>query len=189
VSEIVERGDAAFVRRSSRVFVVLMPDHRRLVRQVMFGRLHLPDPRRRERVWACVADVTRGQPAEPAMHSANARYAIVDHGDHTRFEYALERANADAELVDLPPQASYIVTVRHPIAPTPPGTGLPPHEPARYPDDLLAAFRRRRFIPLTDAELLDHQGAELVLVGAGRAAAGNTASLGAQEPALPGRVR
>jgi hypothetical protein len=70
------------------------------------------------------------------------------------------------------PEASYIVAVRNPEAPAPPGAGLPEHRRARYPPELRARFGGRRFIPAVPTELLDYPGAELVLIGAADNAVG-----------------
>ena len=64
-------------------------------------------------------------------------------------------------------EASDIVAVRNPDAPAPPGmghTGLTPD----LPEHLRNRFRGRRFAQLDVPEWLDHEGVELVIIGAAR---------------------
>jgi hypothetical protein len=194
MSQVLEWGDAYFFYRPrvgvdevtglddvQRFFVVLKPDGERRHRRVFFGRKRLPDPSSHEREWAFVADVTddpeelRGKvEEEPRARLAGAgRYAIVEHGGHTHLVYALAepRSGRIERELNLRPQASYVVAVRNPDAPAPPGAGLPQHRRAQYPPELRERFGGRRFIPPHPPELLDHPSAELVLIGAAEDAA------------------
>ena len=195
MSRILESGDAYFFYRPrkgvdevdsledvQRFFVILEPDGERRYRRVFVGRKRLPDPSSHEREWAFVAEVTddpeelRDNVAEEpqARLAAAGRYAIVDHGGHTHLAYALGEARHHRrmeQVLNLRPQASYVVAVRNPDAPAPPGAGLPQHRRAQYPPRLRERFGGRRFIPADPPELLDHPGAELVLIGAAEDAA------------------
>jgi hypothetical protein len=172
-----------------RFFFVLAPERRRRYRRLVVGRKRLPDPRRHERVWAFVAEVadrprelrdeierkvyetkTRGIRVQPeARPAGEARYAIVEHGDHTHLAYVLElppRPGPAQEAFGIRPEASYVVAVRNPRAPAPPNTGLQPPQRVDYPSELLERFRDRRFAPLDDPRFLEYEGAEIVLIGA-----------------------
>jgi hypothetical protein len=172
-----------------RFFFVLKPDGRPRYRRVVVGPKRLPDPLRHERAWAFVAEVaerwadlrddverkeyetrTRGVRVQPEARAAGeARYALVDHDGHTHLAYVLELprepGEAQAEL-NILREASYVVAVRNPEAPAPPGAGLQPHRRAQYPPELLDRFGGRRFAAVDPPEFLDHEGAELVLIGA-----------------------
>ncbi len=112
----------------------------------------------------------RGLRVQPdARPAGQGRYAIVDHDGHTHFAYALELPPEPGELqpaVGIKEEASYIVAVKNPEAPTPPGVGLQPRQRAAFPKEILDRFGGRRFIPLDPPELLDYEGAEIVLIGA-----------------------
>jgi len=189
MSEILERGDAFFSYRPrvgvaevlelsdvQRFFVVLKPDDDRRYRRLIVGRKRLPDPRSHEREWAFVAEVT-DDPAELRAETEDeprarlvgaARYAIADHDGHSHLAYVLAPSPHPAPLqraLKIQPEASYIVAVRNPDAPAPPGAGLPEHRRAQYPPELRERFGGRRFIPANPPDVLDYPGAELVLIG------------------------
>jgi hypothetical protein len=196
MSEVREQGDIFFLYRArvgvvevrgvtdvQRFFVVVAPHGRRRYRRLVVGRKRLPEPRAHEREWAFVVEVgddpdqLRGEVEdEPrARPAGDGRYAIVEHGGHTHLAYALELPREPGAIqreLNILRQASYIVAVRNPDAPAPPGAGLPEHRRAEYPPELRERFGGRRFIPLDPPELLDHPGAELVLIGAAEDASG-----------------
>jgi hypothetical protein len=172
-----------------RFFFVIEPDGERLYRRVIVGRKRLPDVHSHERVWAFVAEVaenpetlheelqriayetrTRGPRVQPeARPAGEGRYALFDHDGHTHLAYVLELPREPGEaqrLFRIEREASYVVAVRNPDAEAPPGTGLPERRRPDYPDELQARFGGRRFSPLDPPELLDHEGAELVMIGA-----------------------
>lgn len=113
---------------------------------------------------------TRGERTVPAARPAGEGVgAIVRHEDHTHLAYQLEMPDEPGEVqraLNVGPQGSYVVSVRNPDSPAPPGLGLDPRRRAGYPDELRARFRGRRFIPLDPPAFLDYEGAELVLIGA-----------------------
>jgi hypothetical protein len=176
-----------------RFFVVLAPDRRPRYREIIVGAKRLPDPERHERLWAFVAKVaaqpeqlreeigrreyatkTRGIRVQPeARPAGEARYGVVEHDDHTHLAYVLELP-ADPgpaqQAFRIVKEGSYVVAVRNPDAPAPPGAGLPPTRRAELPAELRARFGDRRFIALDTPELLDFEGIELVLIGASAAA-------------------
>jgi hypothetical protein len=188
MSEVLERGDIFFFYRPrvrveevrdlsdvQRFLVVLRPDGAGRYRRLIVGRKRLPDPDAREREWAFVAQVAdepeaiREEVEPDARPVGEGRYAIVDHEGHTHLAYALElpREIGDAQRqLNIRPEASYIVAVRNPEAPTAPGVGLQGSRRAEFPPELEERFRGRRFAPLHPPAFLDHEGAEIVLIGA-----------------------
>ena len=63
----------------------------------------------------------------------------------------------------------YVVVVKNPKAETPPGVGLDEADRAPLPKPLQNRFRGRRFIPLDPTDFLNHEGVEILLVGAKQA--------------------
>jgi hypothetical protein len=172
-----------------RFFAVVRPDGGQRYRELVIGAKRLPDTARHERAWAFVAEVTedpaelrhhlerkeyqtktRGTRVQPeAPPAGEGRYAIVPHDRHTHLAYWLEEPRDPGptqELFNVERAASYIVAVKNPEAPTPPGVGLPGDRRADFPPELLKRFGGRRYAPLDTPELLDYKGAELVLIGA-----------------------
>jgi hypothetical protein len=172
-----------------RFFFVMRPDGKRIFRRVVIGRKRFPEVASRERDWAFVAQVaerpdelheeiepatyetkTRGERYQPpARPAGELRYALVDHDGHTHFAYVLElpREPGPAQrLFNIAAEASYVVAVRNPEAPSPPWAGLDPRQRAELPPELGGRFDSRRFVPLNPPEFLDHEGVEIVLIGA-----------------------
>jgi hypothetical protein len=188
VTDVLERGDIFFFYRPrvrveavrdlsdvQRFFVVLRPDGAEHYRRLIVGRKRLPDPDAREREWAFVAQVadepdTIREEVEPdARPAGEGRYAIADHDGHTHLAYALELPRKIGEAqrqLNIRPEASYIVAVRNPEAPTPPGVGLQGDRRAEFGPEFEERFRGRRFAPLNPPTFLDYEGAEIVLIGA-----------------------
>jgi hypothetical protein len=172
-----------------RLFLILKPDGERRYRRMIVGRKRLPDPAAHEREWAFVGEVTtdpaelrddierveyetktRGVRVQPeARPAGEGRYAIVDHEGHTHLAYRLELPREPGEaqrLLGIACEASYVIAVRNPDAPAPPGLGLSERQRAELPEELRARFGGRRFVPLNPPGFLDHPGAEVVLIGA-----------------------
>lgn len=172
-----------------RFFLILKPDAVDRFRRIVVGRKRLPDPAEHERVWAFVAEVadspdelrddlerkayetrTRGVRVQPeARPAGEGRYVIAVHEDHTHLAYELElppEPGPAQRAFNIRRQASFIVAVRNPEAPAPPGTGLPPRQRPELPPELMERFGGRRFVPVDTAALLDHERVELVLIGA-----------------------
>jgi hypothetical protein len=176
-----------------RFFFTLHPQDEERYRALIVGTKRLPDPDRHERAWAFVARVsdnpaefwqeltrhtyetkTRGERVQPeARPAGEGRYAIVDHGGHSHIAYALElpyRVGTAQRTLQIESEASYIVAVRNPDTPAPPGVASPARRPA-LPEWLRERFGGRRFAPLDTPEWLDYEGVELVLIGVAPAAA------------------
>jgi hypothetical protein len=177
------------IKDVERLYVVLKPWRPKRYRLLIVGRKKLPDPEDHERFWAFVWRVfksagelrqelgpkqyttkTRGvRQVEPARPAAEGIYTIVRHGEHTHLAYVLElpkrRGPAESEL-NIQREASYIIAMKNPDAASPPYSGLDPEHEARFPRKLRDKFQGRRFIPVDPPEFLDHEGAELLLIGA-----------------------
>jgi hypothetical protein len=173
----------------ARSYMVLDPKGREPFRLLVLPRKRLPNIARREREWAFVEAVsrtpdeierelaeevfetrTRGARMLPAARPAGEGvYTIVRHADHTHLAYALElpeRRGPVQRALEIQREASYIVSVKNPQAPSPPEAGLPPQKAARYPKRLEQLFDGRRFAPADPPELLDYPGAQLLFIGA-----------------------
>jgi hypothetical protein len=171
------------------LYILLKPWHHRRYRLIVIGRKRLPDTRRHNRFWGFVRRVfkdrtalnqelgpqvyetkTRGlrhlQPVRPA---AEGIYGIVRHGNHTHLAYVLElptkQGPAEREL-NIEREASYIIAVRNPETPRPPDAGLDKGRDAEFPKKLQEKFAGRKFASLDPPDFLDHEGAELIFIGA-----------------------
>jgi hypothetical protein len=173
----------------ARSYIVMHPRGKGLYRLIVVPRKRLPDVAKREREWAFVERVSRrpgeieaelreeryGTKTRGARRIPSARpcgegvYSMVRHEDHTHLTYALElpaEPGPVQEALQIAKEASYILSVKNPQAPSPPGAGLPEDEAARYPQPLEEIFRGRRFAPADPPDLLDYPGAQLLLIGA-----------------------
>lgn len=171
-----------------RLFFVLHVDDTDRLRDIIVGTKHLPGLDSHERAWAFVAQVsdraedlraelrqrtyetkTRGERRQPpARPAGEGRYIIADHDGHSHLAYVLElpRELGDAQhAMRIERQASYVVAVRNPDAPAPPGMGRTGRTP-NLPEHLRTRFGGRRFAQLDAPEWLDHEGVELVIIGA-----------------------
>lgn len=130
-----------------------------------------------------------------AIEVAHGTYAITAHRDHAHLLYELEPEQPPAtsalrRQLGIVPRASYVVAVFNPERSRSRSRarardaereerqaeegddrasegGEPPFgEPSIYDDQLTDRFGKRRFAPLEPA-FLDHEGAELVLIGGG----------------------
>jgi hypothetical protein len=172
-----------------RLLVVLRQWPGRRLRLLVVGRKRLPGLAEHDRFWAFVDAVvdrperlhgaverrgyrtrTRGDRVQPpARPVAEGGYVIARHDDHTHLAYQLEPPDPGGRPqreLNIEHEASYVVTVKNPEAPSPPGVGRPGPGRADLPDELQNRFHGRRFIPLDPPQLLDHPGVEVVLIGA-----------------------
>ena len=178
-----------------RLYVIMMPRRPRPgpFRTLIIGRKKLPeiipgqaDPE--ERNWATVVQVTsdpedvrrelaalhyvtltRGERTVGAAKPVGeGRYAIVRHGDHTELAYVLElpeRPSVAQDEFEIKKEASYIISVRNPDMPQPPGVPAPRAQPD-YPQHLREKFASYRWIPVDDVELLNFPNTQVLLIGA-----------------------
>lgn len=172
-----------------RSYIVLSPHGKQFYRLVAIGRKQMPEIAERERNWGFVELVsqrpqeieeelrrekygtkTRGERVQPSARPAGEGvYALARHGNHTHLVYALELPERPGEVqeeLNIEPEASYIISVKNPQSPSPPGVGLRGEQTADYPKKLQEIFRGRRFVPVNPPEFLDKPGAQLLLIGA-----------------------
>jgi hypothetical protein len=186
----VARTDVASLDEVQRLLVVLRPWRKRGLRLLVIGRKRLPEIRAHDRFWGFVDEVagdpeelhpaldrrtyqtrTRGERTQPpARPVAEGAYVIARHGDHTHLAYQLElpdRRGAPQRELNIEREASYIISVKNPQVPPPPGAGRPGRAmAARLPGELRERFGTRRFIPLDPPDFLDHPGVEFLLIAA-----------------------
>ncbi|MEH0934178.1 hypothetical protein [Micromonospora psammae] len=172
-----------------RLLVVMHPWRGRHLRLLVVGRKRLPGIEEHDRFWAFVDAVvdrpeqlhealqahtyrtrTRGEREQPpARPVAEGAYVIARHDDHSHLAYELElplRLGEAQHELSIEPEPSYIVTVKNPQTPSPPGVGLRGSRKVTLPGPLQKKFHGRRFAPLDPPGFLDHPGTELVLIGA-----------------------
>jgi len=195
-SVLLERGNIYFAYRPrveaqtahrfddvQRLYVVLSPRGKASYRLIVIGQKKLPvvagggD----RMAWGFVEEVSsRPEDVEdeldPRRYFTKTRgegvYAIARHDRHTHLGYVLELPEKPGEVqhaLNIGEDGNYIVNVKNPKTPSPPGTGLDKgRRVASFPRNLQLRFRGRRFIPLDPPDFLDHEGAEVVLIGAKR---------------------
>ncbi|WP_203981470.1 hypothetical protein [Planosporangium flavigriseum] len=172
-----------------RLLVVLHPWRKERLRLLIVGAKRLPRIAEHERAWCFVDRVvqrpeelrevlgrrtystkTRGERTlAPVRPTGEGAYCIAKHDGHTHLAYELEIPREPGEpqrALNIEPEASYVVNVRNPRTPPPPGAGRPRREAPALPDELLARLGTRRFAPLDPPDFLDYPGTELVLIGA-----------------------
>jgi hypothetical protein len=178
-------GSLGEVQRS---LIVLRSRRSQRLRLIVVGRKRLPDIGTHERLWTFVDEVaerpeqlhdalrgrtyptsTRGERVQPpARPVAEGAYALARHGDHTHLAYQLERPDRAGEPqreLNIEPEASYVISVKNPRAPSARRSGRSAPE---LPGQLQDRFGNRRFIPVDPPDFLDYPGVELVLVAATR---------------------
>lgn len=168
-----------------RFHFVLSPERRDLFRMITVGKKRLPEPDDAgQRFWGfvekvgrtseeMVEELERGPMRDGFGTKRSARpagegvYAIARHGNHAHLLYALELPAEPDEVqreLHIEKQGSYLLSVKNPLAGSPPSVGLDAERKADFPEDLQERFGDRRFIPLTP-EFLDYEGAELLVMG------------------------
>ena len=185
----VEEDEVGEMDDVQRTYVALDPHGGGRMRRIVLGRKRLPDVRGGGKTWGFIDQLTRsgremgeGMGEEtygtktrgtrhlpPARPAAEGVYAIVRHDDHTHLAYALELPEEPGDVqrdLRIDAEGSFILSVKNPEKPSPSHAGLRPEQKADYPRGLQERFGGRRFIPADPPELLDHEGAELLLVGA-----------------------
>lgn len=127
---------------------------------------------------------TRGLRHLPAARPfAEGSYEVTSHNSHAHLSWHVDHFDPDpvSAEIDLERDADYIVTIANPDL-SAWGLHEPPDLqsdlfddlelhvsiPAPFPPSLQQRFRNRRFAQLDTTEWLDHPGAEVVFVGAGR---------------------
>lgn len=113
---------------------------------------------------------TRGERhVDAARPAGEGVYALVRHEEHTHLAYMLEfpkRPGPVQRALNIAAEASYVVSVKNPEAPSPPNVGLDDQRRATLPKRLRDRFGARRFISVDPPEFLDFEGIEILLIGA-----------------------
>ena len=168
-----------------RFHLILSPEGKDLFRVITVGKKRLPDPTDEEqRFWGFVERVCAdagevgeeldegttwdGFPRQPARPAGEGVYAIARHGNHTHLLYALELPEEPDEVqreLHIEKEGSYLLRVKNPQAGSPPSVGLDEERRAEFPEELQELFGSRRFIAVNPPDFLDHDGAELLLMG------------------------
>lgn len=185
----VDEDEPAGMGAVQRFFIVLRPEGRpKKHRLLVVGRKRLPDIEAHERNWGFVALVTdradaierelreetyetktRGEQRQPAARPAGEGvYAISLEDGQMHLSFALELPEQTDEVQHsfrIPPEASFVLSVKNPEAGQPRAAGLREEQKADYPEKLQREFRGRRF-EREDVRMLDYPGAEFILVGA-----------------------
>ena len=139
-----------------------------------------------ERDWAFAQDVSRnprevlealeanipgppepsGQRARPwARAAGDGRYVIALHDDHTHLAYRLRQPKQIGpvqEEMQIKPQASYVISVKEPYAPS----EIELEQKPTYPPDLQRKFDGYGWIAADPTDYLDYQYTQVLLVGA-----------------------
>jgi hypothetical protein len=177
-----------------RFHVVLRPDGGDLARLITVGRKMLPEATEEGKShWAFVDRVfhdpgelrgalagasyeteTQGERTLPeARPAGEGSYALVRHGRSTILAYALalpEEPGEVQEAFHIEREGRFALSIKNPEAGSPAGAGLEDDRRVEFPDELQEKFDGRRWLPVDPPTVLDHEGAELVLIG-GREAA------------------
>ena len=139
-----------------------------------------------ERTWAFVDDVSHdprsivdalektipgppepsGQRARPwARIAGDGRYALARHEDHTHLVYFLHEPQKPGEVqreLEIKPQASYVISVKEPYAPS----EIVLEEKPSYPESLRKKFDGHGWIPVEPTDFLDYRWSQVLLIGA-----------------------
>jgi hypothetical protein len=102
-----------------------------------------------------------------AKAAGEGRYQLLAHGSHTELAYVLELPKEPGPVQEefkIKKTASYIVAVKNPEIQVP---GFPSSEQVPpYPEQLREKLGERRWIEVDDPALLDHEGVQIMLLGA-----------------------
>ena len=169
-----------------RFHFVLSPEGKEVFRVITVGKKRLPEPDDGgQRFWGYVERVAadaqeigeeleRGEMRDGFGTKRSARpagegvYALARHGNHTHLLYALELPEEPDEVqreLHIQKEGSYLLSVKNPAAASPPSVGLDEERKAEFPEDLQERFGARRFIAVDPPDFLDHEGAELLVMG------------------------
>lgn len=168
----------------NRFHMVLRPEGGETLRSITVGKKKLPGDEGEDRNWGFVDGVfrkpenlrrelggtdDRGDRGRAAARPAGEGvYALIRSGRRTVLAYALElpeRPGEVQEALNIAHEGRLILAVKNPEANAPAGVGLDEGRRADFPEDLKRRFGDRKWIGADPPELLDYEGAELVLIG------------------------
>nr|WP_299239800.1 DUF2795 domain-containing protein [uncultured Halomonas sp.] len=172
-----------------RLHMVLAPDDEDTARLFVVGKKRLPDiakgkSRSTQREWMmndmtgkpkAVGEAlapleyetkTRGEQEQgEAIPVGEGRYALFERDGSSRLAYRLsapEKPGKAQKELGILAEASFVISVRNPAIDVP---GFPDSKP-NYPKRLQDKFADKRWIDVDDGKLLDHESAQLLLIGA-----------------------
>jgi hypothetical protein len=172
-----------------RFHVVMRPEDSDVLRLLTIGRKTLPseaDGDRNhwgfvERVFRDPAELrdwlgggtyeteTRGERHLPAARPAGEGvYGLARRGRSSSLGYILELPEEPGEVqraFRIEKRGQFVLAVKNPEAARPPGIGLDDEQKAEFPDELMERFAARKWIAADPPKFLDHEGAEIVLIG------------------------
>ncbi|MFO8044564.1 MAG: DUF2795 domain-containing protein [Halomonas sp.] len=172
-----------------RLYMILVPDDADMARMFLVGKKRMPaivegEQTSTAREWM-INDLTgkpktvgealvpleyetktRGEREQgEAIPVAEGRYAIFERDYSSRLAYRLtspEKPHRAQSELGIMAEASYVISVRNPAIDVP---GFPDAKPD-YPQYLQEKFTEKRWIDIDDSRLLDHENAQLLLIGA-----------------------
>ncbi|MFW5703727.1 MAG: hypothetical protein ACOCXQ_02745 [Patescibacteria group bacterium] len=188
----VETEDVSSMNEVQRLYMVLHPYNENRYRLLVLGQKKLPKVEEHQNYWAFVSRVLRDpdklrEDLKPESHKTKTRgvqhrgvarpagegvYGIVTHGDHTHLVYDMELPNNEEtnrrvqKAFRIREKGSYVISVKNPEKPANKSVGLSGDKQASYPKKLQERFEDRKFISVNPPDFLNHEYAELVLVGA-----------------------
>ncbi len=95
-------------------------------------------------------------------------YAIVRHDRDSVLAYVLElpeRIGEVQQAFGIRPEGRFVVSMKNPQGDSPPGLGLDGDRKVEFPEELMSLFGARKWHPADPTSFLDHEGAELILIG------------------------
>ncbi len=95
-------------------------------------------------------------------------YAIVRHDRDSVLAYVLELPEQLGEVQEafgIEQEGRFIVSMKNPQGDSPPGLGLDDDRKVEFPAELEKLFGARKWHPADPPAFLDHEGAELILIG------------------------
>lgn len=113
--------------------------------------------------------LTKGErDVQASLCIGRGKYLLINHEQHTHLVYALSKPlklSPVQKEFHLKKHGDFLITVKSPTQPSPPGVGLSSRQKAQYPNRLQSLLGDYRFIPLNPTEFLDYEGTELLFIG------------------------
>ena len=181
---VLERGNIYFMYRPrvqeedpegagdvERLYMALHPRGRKRERSWAFVDMVSDDPKSLEEALQehSYETKTRGERVQPAARPAGEGvYVIASVEGQAHLVYTLELPEHGGDVqkeLGIAPEASFALSIKNPEKGSPEAVGLSDERQADYPKSQQRKFRGRRF-NREHPELLDYEGAEIVLVGA-----------------------
>jgi hypothetical protein len=106
----------------------------------------------------------------PATPAGEGKYSIVKHDNHTELAYVLELPKVPGPTqkeFEIKKEASYIISVKNPDIQVRGFAAFEKRKP-QYPASIKEKFRDRRWINVEDADILNYENAQVLLIGARR---------------------